>query len=129
MRIRNQDLVTLCLSWNTFRSSRVDYRRHVMQSSALEGRFEQTLKVSGRVRLDVAIDSGLVRVTTGADELVQVRGIIRSRRVLRLGSGDMERRIHELETNMPIEQNGNAIAVEYRGDRWFTGGILLLLDI
>jgi len=99
-----------------------------MQQPAPEGSFERTLNVNGRVRLDVAIDSGLVRVTTGTDEVVQIRAILRGHHSW-LGWGDVERRIRELEVNPPIEQDGNAIDVECRGDSWLAGGIALLLDI
>jgi DUF4097 and DUF4098 domain-containing protein YvlB len=97
-----------------------------MTPAQLEGRFERLLTVSGRVRLELEVSSGTVRVAAGEPGTVRVRGIVRAREGL-FGLGDPESRVRELEENPPIEQNGNEIRVEYDGG--FLSRATLLLDI
>lgn len=80
-------------------------------SSSAEGSFDRTLKVSGPVELDVATGSGNIDVRTGDSSSVHVRGKIRASNSWHFDSADAERRVHELETHPPIEQNGNFIRI------------------
>ena len=76
-----------------------------------EGTFERILKVTGPVDLDLGTHSGRIDVKAGSEASVRIRGIIRQNN-FRGRSGDVERRIREIETNPPIVQHGNSVRVE-----------------
>jgi Putative adhesin len=81
-----------------------------------EGHFDRTLSVNGPVDLDVQTGSGEIAVRPGDSSKVEVHGRIRA-------SGwhtdsDVEQRIHDLETNPPIEQNGNSIRIGHIEDHF-----------
>ena len=99
-----------------------------MTASALPGRFDRTLPVTGAVRLDVALDCGSIRIKTGVDRAVQVSGVLRARQSL-MGWGDAGARIRDLEANPPVEQIGDTIRVGFISNSWFTERVILLLDI
>jgi Putative adhesin len=73
-----------------------------------EGHFERMLKVTGAVDLDVNTGSGSITVRTGDSGTVEIRGTIRAHA---WSSGDAEARVHQIESNPPIEQDGNTIRV------------------
>jgi DUF4097 and DUF4098 domain-containing protein YvlB len=80
-----------------------------------QGQFDRTLSVNGPVDLDVQTGSGEIVVRPGDSSKVEIHGRIRA-------SGwhtnsDVEQRIRELETNPPIEQNGNTIRIGHMEDR------------
>jgi hypothetical protein len=81
----------------------------------LEGAFERTLKVTGAVDLDVASGSGSIRVETGATDSVRVAARLRAGNSW-MASGDVERRIRQIEQNPPVEQQGNAIRIGHFAD-------------
>lgn len=83
---------------------------------ATEGSFERTLKVTGGVDLDVTTGSGNIDVRTGDSGSVHVRGKIRASNNWHGDSADAEKKVHELETNPPIEQNGNSIRIGHIED-------------
>jgi hypothetical protein len=93
-----------------------------------QGAFETVLSVTGPATLDVAVDSGLMRVRAGDAGSVQIRGILRARRSF-FDWGGVENRIRQLEANPPIEQNGSTIRVGDVADRWLLRGVALLLEI
>ncbi|MGA3023481.1 MAG: DUF4097 family beta strand repeat-containing protein [Bryobacteraceae bacterium] len=93
-----------------------------------EGTFETILSVTGPATLDVAVDSGLVRVYAGDAGSVRIRGILRARRSL-FGWGSVEDRIRQLEAKPPVEQNGNTVRVGDVADRWLLRGVALFLEI
>jgi hypothetical protein len=82
---------------------------------AQTGSFDRTLQVSGPVNLDISSGSGTVTVRTGTNESVHV--------VARMHAGNSwldwldwfgmstTDEIHKLESNPPIEQQGNSIRV------------------
>lgn len=80
-----------------------------------EGQFDRTLKVSGNVDLTVETGSGRISVRTGDGSSLHVIGRIR------INSGwdngwhmdqkTAEAKVHELETNPPIEQNGSVVRI------------------
>jgi DUF4097 and DUF4098 domain-containing protein YvlB len=74
-----------------------------------DGRFDRTLTVTGAVDLDVQTGSGEITVRTGDSSKVEIHGRIHANHGW-LG-GDAEQRIHEIEANPPIEQNGNTVRV------------------
>ncbi len=77
-------------------------------SASSEGGFQRTLTVNGTVDLDVNTGSGDVRITSGDSGKVEITARIRSNRWL---GGNDDARIHEIESNPPIQQNGNTIRI------------------
>ena len=80
-----------------------------------EGHFDRTLTVTGPVDLDVQTGSGSVTVHAGGSGKVEVHARIRAN-----GwhlEGDVEQRVHDIEQNPPIEQNGNTIRIGHSDDR------------
>jgi hypothetical protein len=94
---------------------------------AQEGHFDRTLTVSGPVDLDVQTGSGEIVVRPGDSGKVEVHGRIRAGNEWH--TGDVEQRIHELETNPPIEQNGNTIRIGHIEDRELTRNISISYDL
>jgi hypothetical protein len=80
-----------------------------------EGHFDRTLTVTGPADLMVQTGSGAITVRRGDSNKVEIHGKIRAGH-WHLG-GDIEARIHEIETNPPIEQNGNTIRIGHFDDR------------
>ena len=74
-----------------------------------EGHFDRTLSVTGAVDLTIQTGSGDIIVRPGDSSKVVVHGTIRANHSWL--SGDASARIHEIETNPPIEQNGNTIRI------------------
>ena len=81
----------------------------------LEGSFERSLNVMGPVNLDVKTGSGDIDIRTGSASAVHIRGRIRVN-TWRLSEDEAERRVHALESNPPIEQDGNTIRVGHIQD-------------
>jgi len=79
-----------------------------------EGHFDRTLSVNGPVDMDVQTGSGDIVVRPGSSGQVQIHAKIRASG-WHVG-GDIEQRIHDLETNPPIEQNGNTIRIGHIED-------------
>ncbi len=98
-----------------------------MSTVMLDGNFERTLSVSGRVNLDVVLESGVVRIVGADVDSVRLCGTLRAKPAL-FGRGRTEEHFHHLETNPPIQQNGNTIRFEYKHEGWLAG-LTLLLEI
>jgi hypothetical protein len=94
----------------------------------MDGTFEKTLTVTGRVSLDVSANCGIIRVTRGEAGTVQVRGVLRGRPSF-FGWGSLSERMRKIEANPPVAQDGNAIGVGDITDRWLLRGINMLLEI
>lgn len=77
-----------------------------------EGSFDRSLSVSGPVDVEVSTDSGGITVVPGAAGSVHVHAILKAQSGF-FGSGDAESRIHELERNPPIEQDGNKVRIGF----------------
>jgi DUF4097 and DUF4098 domain-containing protein YvlB len=75
-----------------------------------EGHFDRTLTVSGTVSLDVTTGSGDVTVKAGGTDKVVVHGTVRSNNDW---FSNAENAVHAIESNPPIQQNGNSIRVGY----------------
>jgi hypothetical protein len=71
-----------------------------------QGSFQRTLQVSGPVDLQVETGSGDLEIRGGGNT-VQVEGRIRVSR----WTSDAEQKVKQLESNPPIQQNGNRITV------------------
>jgi Putative adhesin len=74
-----------------------------------DGHFDRTLAVTGAVDLDVQTGSGEITVRTGDSSKLEIHGRIHASHGW--FGPDAEQRIHEIEANPPIEQNGNTIRV------------------
>lgn len=79
-----------------------------------EGHFDKTLTVSGPVDLEVQTGSGSIAVHAGGSGKVEIHARIRAN-----GwhlEGNVEERVHQIEQNPPIEQNGNTIRIGHVED-------------
>ena len=83
----------------------------VFMFARAEGQFDRTLQVSGTVSLDLTTGSGDVLIKTGGSNQVVVHGRVRSSNDWFGGSADSA--VHSVESNPPIEQNGNTIRIGY----------------
>jgi hypothetical protein len=80
-----------------------------------EGSFDRTLNVTGAVDLNVETGSGRIEVRPGDTSTVRIHGVIKAHDDFFSGA---EGRIHEIETNPPISQNGNSIRISVPQDDW-----------
>jgi len=84
-------------------------------AAAREGSFDRTLSVSGAADLNVETGSGGIEVRSGDASSVRIHAIIRAHDDF---FHDEEARIHSIETNPPISQNGNTIHISVPADDW-----------
>ena len=77
----------------------------------VRGTFERTLKVAGPVDLEIATNSGDITVVSGSSNEVFIKGVIHVNQNGIFGGGDGEERIHAIQQNPPIEQDGNHIQI------------------
>jgi Putative adhesin len=80
-----------------------------------DGHFDRTLSVTGAVDLSVQTGSGNITVRPGDASKVEVHGVIHANHSWM--GGDVAARIHDIETNPPIQQNGNTIRIGHFDDR------------
>ncbi|HVO98877.1 MAG TPA: DUF4097 family beta strand repeat-containing protein [Bryobacteraceae bacterium] len=99
-----------------------------MNPSKLEATFERTLPVNGPVKLDVSVNSGVIRVLRGEPGEVKVRGVVRARSSF-FPWRDVAGRLRRIETDPPVARDGNCIGVGDVADRWLLRGINLLVEI
>lgn len=92
-----------------------------------EGHFDRTLTVTGAVNLDVQTGSGDIVVHPGGSGSVVIHAKIRASRWNM--SGDVDQRIHQIETNPPIEQDGNTIRIGHTDDRDLYRNISISYDL
>lgn len=78
-----------------------------------KGSFERTLKVNGPVQLHIDSGSGDVRVRPGERGTVRVKGIIHTSGGIFGESSEADERVHEIELNPPIQQDGNLIRIGF----------------
>ena len=97
-------------------------------SAAVTGHFERTLKVTGPVDLNVASGSGDINVHTGSSDSVIVSAKIHASNSWLFG-GSAEDRIHQIEQNPPIEQQGNIIHIGRAQDRELFRNISIDYDV
>lgn len=96
-------------------------------AQSTERGFERTFNVTGPVSLDLNTDAGGILVRSGASGTVRVRGILKTQWSL-LGGFNVQDRIRQLETNPPIEANGNHIRVAVL-DKSLLRGISMRLEV
>lgn len=83
--------------------------------AAETGTFDRTLQVSGAVDLDVASGSGNIKIHTGGNGNVYIHATIRARDSwFGMSASD---KIKKLQSNPPVEQQGNSIHVGKIEDR------------
>jgi len=91
------------------------------------GGFERTLQVSGPVDMDITSGAGNVTVHAGASGSVYVKATIRSQNSW-FGASASDR-IHKIEQNPPIEQQGNTIRIGKTQDRELLRNISISYDV
>src|SRR5436190_12295144 len=87
-----------------------------MAQGRVDGSFDRTLNVSGMVNLEVSTGSGSIDLKRGAANRVEVHGRIRVGNNL-FRSSDTQDVVRRLESNPPIEQNGQTIRIGRITDR------------
>jgi hypothetical protein len=99
-------------------------------NAATTGHFERTLQVSGTVDLEVTSGSGNITVHQGGTAAVAVTAKIHANNGSWLfGGGNVEERIHKIEQNPPIVQQGNTIRIGKFDDRELTRNISIDYDV
>jgi hypothetical protein len=91
-----------------------------------EGHFDRTLTVSGPVDLDVLTGSGNITVQPGDSSHVEIHAEIRANN--RHGE-DVDARIQQIESNPPIQEEGNTIHIGRADDRELFKDISISYDI
>lgn len=99
------------------------------QRRGVEGSFNRTLNVSGPVDLDVSTGSGAIQIRQGAANRVEVIGRIRVGTERWRSDGDAGDLVRQIESNPPIEQNGNVIRIGRLEGRDFERNVSLSYDI
>jgi len=99
--------------------------------AATTGHFERTLQVNGTVELEVSSGSGNINVHQGGAGSVSVTAKIHANSGTSwlFGSGNIEERIHKIEQNPPIVQQGNTIRIGRIEDRDLTRNISIDYDV
>jgi hypothetical protein len=95
--------------------------------AAQEGHFERTLSVTGAADLTVQTGAGNISVKPGDASKVEIHATIRADHSWL--NGDASARIHDIETNPPIEQNGNTIRIGHFDDRGRERGISISYEV
>jgi hypothetical protein len=98
-------------------------------AAAADGSFERDLQVTGPVHLDLTTGSGDVQVRTGNASRVQVTGHIRASEKWFGGDNNLAEKIRRLETNPPIQQNGNDIRIGHIDDPELRHNISISYDV
>jgi hypothetical protein len=87
----------------------------IARDTLAEGQFDKTLKVSGAVDLTVMTGAGSISVRTGDSSTLHVIGHIRVNSGwndgFHMDQKTADAKVHELETNPPIEQTGSTIRI------------------
>ncbi len=94
---------------------------------AAQGSFDRSLQVSGPVDLEVSTGSGHIRVRPGPSGTVQVHAVIKAHD--RWGGEGGEEKVHAIEANPPIEQDGNTIRIGHMQDSSLTRNVSIDYDL
>jgi DUF4097 and DUF4098 domain-containing protein YvlB len=76
----------------------------------VRGSFTRTFQVTGPVSLEISNGSGDITVRQESSSSVEIRAKIHVGDHW-FGSTDVDRRVHAIESNPPVEQNGNTIRI------------------
>ena len=100
-------------------------------NAATTGHFERTLQVNGTVELEVSSGSGNINVHQGGAGTVSVTAKIHGNNGTSwlFGSGNIDERIHKIEQNPPVVQQGNTIRIGRIEDRDLTRNISIDYDV
>jgi len=99
-------------------------------NAATTGHFERTLQVTGNVDLEVTSGSGNITVHQGSAGTVSVSAKIHgSSGSWLFGGGNIEEKIHKIEQNPPVVQQGNTIRIGKIEDRELTRNISIDYDV
>jgi hypothetical protein len=82
----------------------------------VRGQFSRSFQVSGPVMLEVANGSGDIVVHEGGSGSVEIHAKVHAGDHWG-NSGAAEARVHQIENNPPLEQDGNTIRIRESGDR------------
>jgi Putative adhesin len=82
----------------------------------VRGQFSRSFQVSGPVNLEVTNGSGDIVVREGGSGSVEIHAKIHAGEHWG-NSAEAERRVHEIENNPPLEQDGNTVRIRQSGDR------------
>jgi hypothetical protein len=93
-----------------------------------EGSFERKLSVTGPVDLDVQTGSGHIEVRAGESTAILIRGTIRVNNE-RFGSREAGQRVRAIESNPPIQQNGNIIRIGHMEDPELRRGVSIAYEL
>jgi Putative adhesin len=98
--------------------------------AATTGHFERTLQVNGTVDMEVTSGSGNITVHQGSTGSVYVSAKLHGNSGSWLfGGGNIEERIHRIEQNPPIVQQGNTIRIGKLEDRELARNISIDYDV
>ena len=100
-------------------------------NAATTGHFERTLQVTGTVELEVSSGSGNIKVHQGGTGTVSVTARIHGNNGTSwlCGDGNIDERIHKIEQNPPVVQQGNTIRIGRIEDRDLTRNISIDYDV
>jgi hypothetical protein len=93
---------------------------------AVEGKFDRTLKVTGRVDLEVTTGSGSIDVRAGSSSVVEIHGMIRANDDWK---SNAQEKVRFLTANPPIQQSGNVIRVGQIEDRTYANNVSISYEI
>jgi DUF4097 and DUF4098 domain-containing protein YvlB len=93
---------------------------------AVEGKFDRTLKVTGRVELEVTTGSGSIDIRAGSSSVVEIHGMIRANDDWQ---NNAQEKVRYLTTNPPVEQNGNVIRIGQIEDRTYRNNVSIAYEI
>jgi DUF4097 and DUF4098 domain-containing protein YvlB len=93
---------------------------------AVEGKFDRTLNVTGRVDLEVTTGSGSIDIRAGSSSVVEIHGIIRANDDWK---NNAQEKVRYLTTNPPIEQNGNVIRIGQIEDQTYRNNVSIAYEI
>ena len=94
----------------------------------VRGQFSRSFQVSGPVNLEVSNGSGDIMVHEGGSGSVEIHAKIQAGEHWG-NSGAAEARVHQIENDPPVEQDGNTIRIRRRGDEEMWRNISIDYDI
>jgi hypothetical protein len=99
------------------------------QGRQAEGSFDRTLNVSGGVNLEVQTGSGRIDIHSSSSNRVEVHAKIRAGSDWFGLSKDATDAVREIESNPPIEQNGNTIRIGIFDNRYSQRNVSISYEI
>jgi DUF4097 and DUF4098 domain-containing protein YvlB len=94
-----------------------------------DGHFERTLSVSATPDLYVQTGSGNIQIHAGSGNTLEIHARLKAGWNLFGANGDVDARIHRIEQDPPIKQDGNAIHIGESNDHSLFNNITIDYDI